>query len=228
MVKKSESRKRDAAGAAKPKHPAKPEAPVAPAKAAQPSPVAASSSVSEPSPAARPARRPRRAAAVRIGVLSDTHGYLDPQVLEVFAGVRHIIHAGDVMDPAILRELETIATVTAVAGNLDRPDVVGDLPRQVAGEVDGIRFVVGHKPKRLQKRIARGKLSLDELDLVVAGHDHVPSAVWIDGVLHLNPGTASSPEEEDDGPTVAVVEKLPAGLSVRFVPLGPRREPAGD
>ncbi|HSL94297.1 MAG TPA: metallophosphoesterase family protein [Thermoleophilia bacterium] len=164
---------------------------------------------------------------MRIGVISDTHGYLDPQVLEVFAGVRHIIHAGDVMDPAILSELETVAPVTAVAGNLDRLDVVGDLPRQVAGEVDGIRFVVGHKPKRLQKRIARGKLSLDDLDLVVAGHEHVPSAVWIDGVLHLNPGTASSPEEEDDGPTVAVVEKLPAGLSVRFVPLAARREPAG-
>ena len=227
MVKKSESRKREAAKAAKPKHPEKPEAPVAPAEAAEPSPADASSRPSEPSQAGRPARRPRRAATVRIGVISDTHGYLDPQVLEVFAGVRHIIHAGDVMDPAILSELETVAPVTAVAGNLDRLDVVGDLPRQVAGEVDGIRFVVGHKPKRLQKRIARGKLSLDDLDLVVAGHEHVPSAVWIDGVLHLNPGTASSPEEEDDGPTVAVVEKLPAGLSVRFVPLAARREPAG-
>jgi len=220
MVKKSASKKREATRADKPKHPA------APAKAAEPSPAAGSSQLSEPSQAARPARRPRRPSPVRIGVLSDTHGYLDPQVLEVFAGVRHIIHAGDVMDPAILSELETVAPVTAVAGNLDRPDVVGDLPRQVAGEVDGIRFVVGHKPKRLQKRIARGKLSLDDLDLVVAGHEHVPSAVWVDGVLHLNPGTASSPEEEDDGATVAVVEKLPAGLSVRFVPLAPRREPA--
>jgi putative phosphoesterase len=227
MVKKSESKKHEAAKAAKPKHPEKPEVPTAPARGADPVPAAASARPSEPSPTARPARRPRRAAPVRIGVLSDTHGYLDPQVLEVFAGVRHIIHAGDVMDPAILSQLETVAPVTAVAGNLDRADVVGDLPRQVAGEVDGIRFVVGHKPKRLQKRIARGKLSLDELDLVVAGHEHVPSAVWIDGVLHLNPGTASSPEEEDDGPTVAVVEKLPAGLSVRFVPLAPRREPAG-
>ncbi|MBN2203747.1 MAG: metallophosphoesterase family protein [Thermoleophilia bacterium] len=227
MVKKSATKKREAAKAAKPKHPAKTAAPAAPDKEAEPSPAAASSGASEPSQAARSARRPRRAAPVRIGVLSDTHGYLDPQVLEVFAGVRHIIHAGDVMDAAILSELETVAPVTAVAGNLDRPDVVGDLPRQVAGEVDGIRFVVGHKPKRLQKRIARGKLSLDDLDLVVAGHEHVPSAVWIDGVLHLNPGTASSPEEEDDGPTVAVVEKLPTGLSVRFVPLAARREPAG-
>lgn len=171
---------------------------------------------------ATPASHTPSTEPVRIGVLSDTHGYLDPQVLELFAGVRHIIHAGDVMDADILRRLEAIAPVTAVAGNLDRTDVVGDLPREVAAEVDGVRFVVGHKPKRLQKRFVRGKLSLHDYDLVVAGHEHVPQAVWIDGVLHLNPGTASSPEEEDDGPTVALVEKHPGGLSVRFVPLARR------
>jgi uncharacterized protein len=160
---------------------------------------------------------------VRIGVLSDTHGYLDPQVLELFAGVTHIIDAGDVMDPAILRALEAVAPVTAVAGNLDDPKVMGDLPREATGEVDGVRFLVGHKPKRLLKRIVRGKHSLADFDLVVWGHEHVPSATWIDGVLHLSPGTASSPEEEDDGPTVAVVEKTATGLSVRFFPLARRR-----
>jgi putative phosphoesterase len=140
-------------------------------------------------------------------------------VLELFAGVSHIIHAGDVMDPKILRKLETVAPVTVVAGNLDDPKVMGDLPREISGDVDGVRFVVGHKPKRLLKRIVRGKLSLSDFDLVVWGHEHIPSATWIDGVLQLNPGTASSPEEEDDGPTVALVEKGAAGLSVTFVPL---------
>ena len=57
--------------------------------------------------------------SVRIGVISDTHGYLDPQVLAEFAGVQHIIHAGDIMDAATLEALETIAPVTAVAGNMD-------------------------------------------------------------------------------------------------------------
>jgi len=183
-----------------------------------------------PAPSAEPPRQAARRRAtgpVRIGVISDTHGYLDPLVLELFARVRHIIHAGDVMDAAILRELETVAPVTAVAGNLDRPDVVGDLPREASGEIAGVHFVVGHKPKRLEKRIARGKLSLDGVDLVVSGHEHVPSAVWMDGVLHLNPGTATSPEEEDDGPTVAVVEKSPAGLRVTFIPLPRRREIPG-
>ena len=160
---------------------------------------------------------------VRIGVISDTHGYLDPAVLDLFAGVRHIIHAGDVMDAEILRRLEAVAPVTAVAGNLDDPKVTGELPREAKGEVDGVRFVVGHKPKRLLKRIVSGKHKLSDYDLVVWGHEHMPSATWVDGVLHLNPGTASSPEEEDDGPTVAVVEKTATGLSVRFLPLARRR-----
>ena len=157
-------------------------------------------------------------------MLSDTHGYLDPAVLELFAGVDHIIHAGDVMDAGVLPRLKAVAPVTAVAGNLDKPEVAGDLPREVTGEVGGVRFVVGHKPKRLLKRLVRGKLSLADFDLVVWGHEHVPSAAWIDGVLHLNPGTASSPEEEDDGPTVAIVEKTGNGLSVRFLPLADRRD----
>jgi putative phosphoesterase len=169
------------------------------------------------------AQSARPSKAVRIGVISDTHGYLDPRVLELFAGVSHIIHAGDVMNPKILRQLEAIAPLTAVAGNLDRTEVVGELPREVISEVDGIRFVVGHKPKRLLKRIAEGKISVDGLNLVVWGHEHVPTATWIEGVLHLNPGTASAPEEEDDGPTVAIVERTPAGLSVLFYPLEDRR-----
>jgi putative phosphoesterase len=159
---------------------------------------------------------------LRIGVISDTHGYLDPLVAPLFAGVRHIIHAGDIMDPATLATLESIAPVTAVSGNLDTGKL-GRLPREVAGEVGGVRFVVGHKRKRLIKRLTLGKI--DGLppesppDLVVFGHDHLPAAEWIDGTVYLNPGTASSPHEEDDDPTVAVVTVEATGLSVRFVPL---------
>src|SRR5450756_389911 len=96
---------------------------------------------------------------IRIGVISDTHGYLDPQVLAEFAGVQHIIHAGDIMDAATLEALETIAPVTAVAGNMD-DGKLGKLPREVCVEVGGIRLVVGHKRKRLQKRMALGKVCL--------------------------------------------------------------------
>ena len=162
----------------------------------------------------------------RIGVISDTHGYLDPQVLEEFAGVDHIIHAGDIMDASTLEALGKIAPVTAVAGNMD-DGKLGKLPREVTGKVGGIRFVVGHKYKRLMKRLTLGKIDglgkHDTPDLVVCGHDHLPAVEWVDGTLFLNPGSASAPHYEDDDPTIAIVESGPVGLGVRFVRI-PRRE----
>ena len=159
----------------------------------------------------------------RIGVVSDNHGYLDPAVLEIFAGVSHIIHAGDVMDPEILERLRTVAPVTAVAGNMDSGDLASSLPREVVGEVAGVRFLVGHKRKRLLRELAAGTIEGVTQDappdLVIYGHDHVPAAAWVDGILYLDPGSASAPHEEDDGPTVAIVEVRPAGLAVTFVPL---------
>jgi len=169
-----------------------------------------------------PARSPR----ARIGVISDTHGYLDPAVPGLFAGVSHIIHAGDVGDVAIIAALEAVAPVTAVSGNVEGHDATAELPREASGEVAGVRFVVAHKPKRLLKRLATGRVTVgpDEArpDLVVFGHVHVPSASWVDGTLYLNPGTAGAPDEEDDGPTVVIVEVEAAGLSARFVPLARR------
>ena len=135
----------------------------------------------------------------------------------------HIIHAGDVVDAAILGALEAVAPLTAVSGNVDGDEPDGSLPSEATGEIAGVHFVVGHKRKRLMKRLAAGRYAVGPdgapPDLVVFGHDHVPAAAWIDGTLYLNPGTASSPDEEDDGPTVAIVEVVPAGLSVRFIPL---------
>ena len=161
----------------------------------------------------------------RIGVISDTHGYLDPLILEEFAGVDHIIHAGDIMDASTLEALGTIAPVTAVAGNMD-DGKLGKLPREVTGKVGGVRFLVGHKRKRLMKRLSLGKVDglgkQESPDLVVCGHDHLPAVEWVDGTLFLNPGSASAPHYEDDDPTIAIVESGAAGLGVRLVRI-PRR-----
>lgn len=167
----------------------------------------------------------------RIGVISDNHGYLDAAVLDIFAGVAHIIHAGDIMDPEILKRLAAVAPVTAVAGNMDSGQPTSVLPREVVGEVAGVRFLVGHKRKRLLRDLAAG--SIEGLagglvpDLVIYGHDHVPAAAWVDGTLYLDSGSASAPHEEDDGPTVAIVEVRPAGLAVCFVPLERRWDVEG-
>ena len=122
-----------------------------------------------------------------------------------------------------------MAPVTAVVGNMDSGGPTAELPRHVVGEVAGVRFVVGHKRKRLLKDLAAGSIEglpkSTRPDLVIYGHDHVPAAAWVDGTLYLDPGSASAPHEEDDGPTVAIVEVRPAGLAVTFVPLE-RREAA--
>ena len=162
-------------------------------------------------------------AAVRIGVISDTHGFLDPTILEVFAGVVTIIHAGDIGDPDILNRLGVVAPVVAVAGNIEPNELAERLPREAAGVVAGVSYAVGHKRKRLLKRLAAGDIGAGAFpgppDVVVFGHDHLPSAAWVDGTLQLDPGSASAPDEEDDGPTVAIVEVGATGLAVRFVPL---------
>ena len=122
----------------------------------------------------------------------------------------------------MLVALQQVAPVTAVSGNLEPEELLASLPREAAGEVGGVRFVVAHKRKRLFKRLAAGKVppGLDDVPaLVIYGHDHVPSASWVEGTLFLNPGTASAPDSEDDDPTVAVVELGDSGLAVTFVPL---------
>jgi putative phosphoesterase len=166
----------------------------------------------------------------RIGVLSDSHGHFVPSILEIFAGVDHIIHAGDIMDPGIIAELETVAPVTAVAGNMDTGELGARLPCEASGDVQGVRFVVGHKRKRLLKRLAIGKIEGmrdgEMPDLVIYGHDHTPAAAWVEGTLYLDPGSASSPHDEDDGPTVAIVTGTPNGLAVSFLPLKRRDEEA--
>jgi hypothetical protein len=128
---------------------------------------------------------------MKIGVISDTHGFLDPKVSELFAGVSHILHAGDIGPDAIIVELETIAPVTAVIGNTDssptfRPTAVVTL----AGRKFLVHHIVEpHAPKeQIQLRIAR-----ERPDVVVFGHTHKAFCETIDGVLFFNPGSAGKP-----------------------------------
>ena len=128
---------------------------------------------------------------MKIGVISDTHGFLDPRVPELFAGVSHILHAGDIGPDAIIVELETIAPVTAVIGNTDTSSTF-QLTEVVtlAGRKFLVHHIVNpHAPKdELQLRIAR-----ERPDVVVFGHTHQAFCETIDGVLFFNPGSAGKP-----------------------------------
>src|SRR5437667_7103490 len=82
--------------------------------------------------------------AMLIGVISDTHGLLRPEALSVLAGSDHIVHAGDIGDPAILDKLAEIAPVTAVRGNVDRGAWAKQFPKTNVFEVGGVSIYVLH------------------------------------------------------------------------------------
>jgi hypothetical protein len=152
-----------------------------------------------------------------IGVIADTHGVLSPAIPALFAGVTHIIHAGDVGRRSVLHRLEEIAPVTAVSGNADTGKLAASLPSLARGEVGGARFLVVHKPKAVRRHLPTARE--EGVRLIVMGHLHEPGFRWEDGILHLNPGTATAPEEGDSQATVAIVTLLPDGLAVSFIPI---------
>jgi hypothetical protein len=78
---------------------------------------------------------------MKIGAISDTHGYFDPKIVKLFAGVDHILHAGDIGLPWLILELEQIAPVTAVLGN---NDAGLDFKETEVAEFDGRKFLVHH------------------------------------------------------------------------------------
>ncbi|HTJ28995.1 MAG TPA: metallophosphoesterase family protein [Acidobacteriaceae bacterium] len=121
---------------------------------------------------------------MRIGVVSDTHGLLRPEVEPLLRGSDHILHCGDVGDAAILDTLSAIAPVTAIRGNIDTHGRCAELPATEVATLGGLDFYMLH--------------SLQELDLdpaaagfaaVLSGHSHQPVIHHQKGVLYLNPGS---------------------------------------
>jgi uncharacterized protein len=161
------------------------------------------------------------AGKVRLGVLSDTHGRLHEDVLRRLDGVDHIIHAGDVGETDILESLKSVATVTAVAGNSDGLYIRSMLPDEAVGEVCGIRFLVGHRRAYLLER--HDDPASEGYDLVVCGHTHAAFADWHDGVLYLNPGSATAPRPGERA-TLVIVEVDQDGLDPHIVPLEPEEQ----
>ena len=120
---------------------------------------------------------------MRLGVISDTHGVLRPEALRALRGSELIVHAGDVGAPDVLDGLRAIAPVVAVRGNNDRGAWARALRATETIEVAGARLFVVHDVKTL-RRTPPG------VDVVIAGHSHVPSIVEREGVVFLNPGSA--------------------------------------
>ncbi len=153
---------------------------------------------------------------MKIGLISDTHNFLDPRIPEIFAGVDHILHAGDVGQPLLLVELEQIAPVTAVTGNTDE-----GLPLRETEVLTlcGKKFLIHHIvtmgafPTRLAER-----LRAEQPDVVMFGHTHKPFSEKLGDTLYFNPGYAG-PQRFNLPRSVALMEIASGEVTYRFVKL---------
>lgn len=143
---------------------------------------------------------------MKIGVVSDTHGYLDPQLPDLLAGVDAILHAGDVGSRTLLDELEHVARVRVVRGNVDPAEL--NLPPSVKVQFGAVQIEMQHQlpvaqsdmekwadgsvPQgSLPEQRARFLKSLDPATkVVVFGHSHQPCLLAFGGRLFFNPGSA--------------------------------------
>ena len=153
---------------------------------------------------------------MKIGVISDTHGYLDPRVQKLFAGVSHILHAGDIGDPYIPFELEQIAPLTVVVGNND-PEL--SFKETEVAKLGARKFLVHHivnpqaPAEKLQSRITR-----ERPDVVVFGHTHKRFCETVGGILFFNPGYAGKPKFGAER-SVAILHSDENGIRHEFIML---------
>jgi putative phosphoesterase len=131
---------------------------------------------------------------VRLGVISDTHGLLRPEVFEVFREVDHILHGGDVGKWDVLVDLQALAPVTAVYGNVDDLDIRSKLPQVAEVELDGFRIVVTHGDQLGSPTPAKLHEAFPGAEIIVYGHTHKPLLELVDKtVTVMNPGGAGAP-----------------------------------
>jgi uncharacterized protein len=128
---------------------------------------------------------------MRLGVISDTHGLLRPEVFEAFAQVDHILHAGDVGPLQLINDLEALAPVTAVYGNTDGEEVRRRFPQVAMVELDGFDIVVTHGDQLGSPTPEGLNAAFPQAQIIVYGHTHRPLLTVVDVVVTvMNPGGA--------------------------------------
>ena len=133
----------------------------------------------------------------RIGIISDTHGMLRPEVLEKLNGCDAIIHGGDINKQIILDELNKIAPVYAVRGNNDK-EWADKLAHSLSLVLYGVSFFIVHNKKEIPKELA-------DTQVVIYGHSHKYEEKCVDGRLFLNPGSCG-PRRFTQPVTMAILE----------------------
>ena len=151
---------------------------------------------------------------MRLGIISDTHGLLRPEVFRIFSQVDHILHAGDIGPPELLDELEAIAPVLAVSGNTDGFAIRARVPEVIETRIEGIDFLIvhGHQVGSPTPELLHARWPAAEV--IIYGHTHRPLLTLLDQVVTvMNPGGAG-PRRFDLPASVGIME-LEAGLPPR-------------
>jgi putative phosphoesterase len=134
---------------------------------------------------------------LKVACLSDTHlrraGGLPDWCLRRLEGADLIVHAGDLVARVLLEELEKLAPVAAVRGNMDEVVLREKLPARRIAEVGGARIGVIHDPGPALGRVSRLERAFLDCDAVVYGHTHVPEIRRLDRRMILNPGSPTAP-----------------------------------
>ena len=153
---------------------------------------------------------------MKLGLISDTHGFLDPRLTRIFKGVDHILHAGDIGPDFLIAQLESIAPVTAVLGNNDNSSCFPLTQVVALGEV---KFLVHHivTPRALTDEL-KARVAKEKPDVVMFGHSHQKFDQIVKGVRFVNPGYAGKPKFGAER-SVALMEVSGKKLEVRFVKL---------
>lgn len=134
-----------------------------------------------------------------VGLIADTHipdraREIPRRIFEVFEEVDFIIHAGDLVDLSVIDELEQLAPVLAVYGNMDGPEIRGKLPKTNSVKVSDWKIGVMHNPGAL---FGMGKMreivKQNSFNVLVYGHTHNPSIKWEGKTLFINPGSPTNP-----------------------------------
>jgi putative phosphoesterase len=130
----------------------------------------------------------------KIGLLSDTHSFLNPKIFEFFKDVDEIWHAGDIGNAATLDKLSAFRLVRAVYGNIDGQDVRLSCPHEqlfLCEEMKVYMVHIGGYPGRYAPN-ALDRIKKEKPGLFISGHSHILKVIWDKkyGLLHLNPGSA--------------------------------------
>jgi len=150
----------------------------------------------------------------KIGIISDTHGGLCPDIFKHFEGVQAILHAGDIGNEDVLIELDAIAPVYAVRGNVDFFEQARNLPRKRIETFEGVRFGIVHGDRFDRASIYDQLIpyfAKDHVNAIVFGHTHEKYIKKEGNVWLINPG-AADPRQNLECNFAVVVEVTTGGI----------------